>query len=180
MNAEESLKICSIIKVAYPNSCKDFSKDDVKNMVALWTMQFADIPYNYVSIALNTFISTNTSGFPPTIAQIKEIIYDQSTPNKLNDIDAWLLVRKACRNSLYHSDEEYAKLPPIVQKVVGSASVLRQYAMCESREMQFIETQFKKDYKTAVQRERENACLPLNIKKAIGVSDTLRLEGDKK
>lgn len=47
-----------------------------------------------------------------------------NTPKQLNELEAWSLVEKAIRNSIYNSQEEFSKLPPLVQKAVGSPNVL--------------------------------------------------------
>lgn len=180
MNIEEATKICTIIKVAFPNSYKDFGKDDAKFMVQLWQMQFDDIPYNHVWMALNRYISSNQSGFPPTIAQIKDIIYKQYAPKQMNEVEAWQTVLEACRRTLDNDGINYfEKLPPIIQRVLVDEKGLRKI-MVYKYDRDAIEKQFKKDYLEAVQIEKENACLPSVIKKAIGLNDKLQIDEKKK
>lgn len=56
------------------------------------------------------------------------LVRELNTPKQLNELEAWSLVEKAIRNSIYNSQEEFSKLPPLVQKAVGSPNVLRLWA----------------------------------------------------
>lgn len=72
MTREETIKVLSILKVAYPNAYRGMTKQEGLAVVALWSMQFADTPSEVVTMALHKLISKNT--FAPTIAEIKEKI----------------------------------------------------------------------------------------------------------
>lgn len=74
MTKEEAIKILSILKAAYPNSYKGITKDEANGIIGIWAVQFIDIPYDIVSIAVQKAISTNT--FPPTISEVKEKIHN--------------------------------------------------------------------------------------------------------
>lgn len=69
MTREETIKLLSILKAAYPNSYKGMTKEEANGTIAVWSMQFANIPANIVLIALNKLIST--SPFPPAISDVK-------------------------------------------------------------------------------------------------------------
>lgn len=102
MTRDETVKVLSILKVAYPNFYKGLSKQEASAVVNLWSMQFKNIPYDIVVIAVNKIIATNT--FPPAIAEIKaklKNIYaeavtgimdyriDEKTKDKLRRIEAY-------------------------------------------------------------------------------------------
>lgn len=70
MTREETIKVLAILKAAYPNSYKNMSKEEASGTVAIWTMQFAEIPVELVMIAVNKLIST--SPFPPAICEVKK------------------------------------------------------------------------------------------------------------
>lgn len=72
MTREEAVKILSVLKAAYPNSYRGMTKDEANGTIGVWAVQFCDIPYPVVSIAVNKLISTNT--FPPSINEVKEKI----------------------------------------------------------------------------------------------------------
>lgn len=72
MTREEAIKMLSILKAAYPNSYKGMTKDEANGTINIWAMQFSNMPFNIVAIAVNKLISTNT--FPPSINEVKEKI----------------------------------------------------------------------------------------------------------
>lgn len=72
MNVIESKKILAVIKSAFPNSFKGMTVEGVSATANMWTMQFADIPYEVVSIAVKKIIKDNK--FPPSIEEVKEKI----------------------------------------------------------------------------------------------------------
>lgn len=72
MTRDETIKMLAILKAAYPNSYKEMTKDEANGMIAVWTMQFANMPADIVLMALNKLIST--SQFPPAISEVKKKI----------------------------------------------------------------------------------------------------------
>lgn len=72
MTREETVKILSILKAAYPNSYKGMTREEGNGVISVWASQFAHIPAEIVVIAINKLISTST--FPPAIAEVKEKI----------------------------------------------------------------------------------------------------------
>ena len=72
MTRQEAIKILSVLKAAYPNSYRGLTKEEANGTVNIWAIQFGNIPYDVVSIAVNKLISVNT--FPPSIAEVKEKI----------------------------------------------------------------------------------------------------------
>ena len=72
MTRDETIKVLAILKAAYPNSYKAMTKEEAKGMIAVWTMQFADMPADIVLMAVNKLISTNQ--FPPAISEVKKKI----------------------------------------------------------------------------------------------------------
>lgn len=72
MTRDETIKMLAILKAAYPNSYKGMTKDEANGMIAVWTMQFVDMPADIVLMALNKLIST--SQFPPAISEVKKKI----------------------------------------------------------------------------------------------------------
>ena len=69
MTREDTIKVLSILRVAYPNFYKGLSKQEANAVIDMWAMQFIDIPCDIVCIAINKLISTNK--FPPSIAEVK-------------------------------------------------------------------------------------------------------------
>lgn len=72
MTKKEALQILAVLKAAYPSSYSNITKEEASGTVAVWAMQFADMPVEIVMMAIHKAIATNK--FPPTVAEVKEKI----------------------------------------------------------------------------------------------------------
>ena len=57
------------IRAAYPNYYKN--QAEIDDAINLWAEMLADDKAEYIAKAVKEFIKTDTSGFPPTIGQIR-------------------------------------------------------------------------------------------------------------
>ena len=69
MNKAEVMAIMAAIRAAYPNYYKSLAEID--DAINLWAEMLADDKAEYIAKAVKEFIKTDTSGFPPTIGQIR-------------------------------------------------------------------------------------------------------------
>lgn len=121
-----------------------------------WLEDLAPYSYEDVKKACAVYRDNERSAFAPSTSQIIGLIKDCSAET-MTAIEAWGLVRKAIRNS-YYAEEEFAKLNPVIQRAVGSPSLLRDYGYLESTEIeQCIQPRFFRAYEAAV---KENALKP--------------------
>lgn len=154
MTAKEFGFLADAIKTYFP-------RDNVlptENAMRLWYSELKDIPYQLAHTALRKYVSTNK--FAPTIADIREQVAELNNQNEeeLNETAAWSLVLKAIRRSTYYSDEEFAKLPPVVQRTVSSPRQLREWATLEDvdgKTLTVIQSNFQRTFRVEQQRERE-------------------------
>lgn len=142
MTKEEFLIISRAIRAVYPNMLADDGAKDV------WFSMLSDLPYTQVSLALQTHMMT--SKYPPTIADLRVNHAEQQ--RGLTDLEAWAMVRKAIKNGTYGAEEEFDRLPEMVQKAVGAASNIRQWAQSDSGMLETIEAHFLKSFR--IQRDR--------------------------
>lgn len=70
MTKEETLQLLAVLKAAYPASYSNMTKREANGTVAVWYMQFADVPADVVLMAVQKLISTNK--FPPAISEVKD------------------------------------------------------------------------------------------------------------
>lgn len=169
MDRTQTILILSVLKAAYPHAFKDVSKADGEAMVNLWTMMFAGESYEEVNAAVGALISTRTVGYSPTIGEVKEQIHRLHHHADIDDAGAWALVSKACRNSSYHSQEEFAKLPPEVQQAVGSPEQLRQWAGMDAETVEsVIASNFKRSFRVQKERAAQVEKLPPQIREMLG------------
>lgn len=165
MTEKEIRMILGVMKVAYPNSFRDMQEGDRNALVKLWYRQFAEADYKTVSMAVDSIIATDPSGFMPTIGRVKQEMTKLTQPELLTEQEAWLLVEKACRNSNYNSKEEYDKLPPEVQRLVGSPGQLREWAMMEADQLKtVVASNFMRSYRVRSKNDRDYLALPQEVR----------------
>ena len=87
-------------------------------------------------------------------------------------------VASALRNGLYGSKEEFEKLPPDIQRIVGSSNMLREWAMMDTETVQsVVASNFQRDYLVRAKRKAEIEALPSDIKQIVGsLSNQFSLE----
>lgn len=163
MTREETVKIIRIMVDSYPN----YKPNNLSEAVDVWQMMLSEYTYEQISVALKAYILSDTSGFAPSIGQLVGKIQSITEPQELNEMEAWALVYKAICNSTYNSIEEFAKLPPVVQKAVGLPSNLREWAMTENLNHEVVSSNFMRVYKSVVSREKEIAKMPIDVKNFI-------------
>ena len=136
----------------------------------IWASAFADYQYKVVECAVKSFILNDTKGFAPVIGEVNDIIHKAKEKNRLNELEAWGMVRKAISNSIYHSKEEFDKLPDVVQKAMGSADNLKEWAVMDTNTVDsVIQSNFLRNYRAAVKRAEYMDRMPLEVKKQMGL-----------
>lgn len=177
MTRQETGIIMDILRAAYPRYYSGLPQTELKNAVNLWCEMF-DEDITLVAAAVKAFISTDKKGFPPHIGAIKEKIREITRTEEMTEAEAWNLVSTALRNGIYGSKEEFYKLPPIVQKIVGNHNQLREWAAMDSETVQtVIASNFQRSYRVRAQKQREYDSLPSDVKQiAEPISEKFALE----
>ena len=174
MTEAETLKVLAVLKVAYPAMDSRLSDEEYDAMVNLWAEMFIDEPYEVVGAAVKAFIATDEQGFPPSIGKIKAQIRKLSfTPDQLTEAEAINLILQATRNSTYNCGEEFKKLPPMLQKLVGSPMQLREWAVSDSQTINtVVASNLQRSYRVLQERQRELDALPESIKQHMRLAAT--------
>lgn len=164
MTVNDARKIIAVMLVSYPN----FKPIDTELMATTWADMLNEYSYEQVSVALKCYITTDTSGFAPSIGQLIDKLKTVEQPQELNELQAWGLVRKAINNSGYHSEEEFAKLPPLVQKAVGTPGQLKQWGLSDIESIETVaQSNFMRTYRAVAKREDEVSRMPKEIRQLI-------------
>lgn len=164
MTRDETIKLLMVIQSAYPN----FKPPDKTVAVDTWYTMLRDMDYNVVQMGLRAYITSDTSGFAPSIGQLINTIYLTQNPQELNEMEAWVLVSKALRNGTYGAVEEFNNLPLLVQKAVGSPDNLRNWALTDSKSIEnVVQSNFMRTYRTVVNRAKEYQKMPKDIQALI-------------
>jgi len=148
----------------YPN----YKPNNLSETVDVWQMMLDEYSYNQVSIALKAYVTSDTSGFAPSVGEIVAKIKLVSQPQELDGMAAWGLVSKALRNGTYGAVEEFNKLPPLVRQAVGIPDNLKNWATSDYQTIEtVIQSNFLRTYETVVKRANEINRMPDNIKSLI-------------
>lgn len=164
MTREETVKIIRIMCDSYPN----YKPNNISETVDVWCMMLEDYNYNQISVALKAYVTSDTSGFAPSIGELIAKIQMISQPQELNEMEAWSLVSKALRNGTYGAVEEFSRLPPTVQEAVGNPDNLRNWATSDYKAIEtVIQSNFIKTYRSVTSRAEEIKRVPAEIQKLI-------------
>lgn len=142
----------------YPN----YKPNNLSETVDVWQMMLDEYSYNQVSIALKAYVTSDTSGFAPSVGEIVAKIQLISQPQELDGMTAWGLVSKALRNGTYGAVEEFNKLPPLVRQAVGMPDNLKNWATSDYQTIEtVIQSNFLRTYETVVKRANEINRMPV-------------------
>lgn len=165
MNLVETAKLMAVLETAYPMFYAKKTQQEREDAIRLWAEMFADEPGEVVAMAVKALIKSRVSTFPPGIGEIAEKIRQITQPEEMTELEAWSLVRKAVGNSNYNSGEEFAKLPPVLQRLVGAPSQLREWAAMDSETLNsVVASNFQRSYKVRAKNERDYLALPSSVK----------------
>ena len=115
---------------------------------------FKDDNANLVNLAVKELI--NSFQYPPTVADIKNKMY-QLTSEEKTPAELWDELAKALRDSIYHSEQQFAKLSPEVKAFVRTPAQLKEMAMMDSDTVHSVtKGQFLKQIETIKKRNKED------------------------
>ena len=184
MTVQETGRVMDVLESAYPRYYAGIDKQRQERAVIMWASAFSRDDVRLVVAAVRSFIEMDEKGFPPVPGQIKAKMRLIAGHGELSDTGAWNMVRNAIRNSGHESREEFEKLPPPLQKLVGNASQLREWALMDSETLNsVVSSNFLKAYRAWSEREREYNALPPDVREVVTQSAAARarpeLPGEK-
>ena len=162
MTRDEVKEIIMIMTYTYPN----YKPADITATVDTWTAILSSYQFEHIRAALHSYILSDTKGFAPTPGQLIDKIPVKSFD--MTEMEAWGMVNRALSNSSYHAKEEFDKLPLVVQKTLGRFEVLQEWAGMEIDTVQsVIQSNFIRNYRTVLQREKERNKLPTRLREIL-------------
>lgn len=161
MTRDEFKILVKAMKAVY--SSENFIAD--KDAFDVWYGLLKDLSYEQANLAIQKYMATEK--FPLTIADIRTKATEIIAPaeESMSELQAWALVQRAIKNSGYHSEEEFEKLPEACKIAVGTPANLREWALMDSNQVATVEqSHFIRNYRAAVQRIKDDAKLPEKMK----------------
>ena len=172
MTREETIKVIGIITTAYPNFDKFRDEKHIRSMVAIWADMFSEDDAGLVALAVKEHIST--SKWPPSIAEIREIMTRIAHPDIIPPDEAWEVVSKyLATEGEYNHGDIYRALPRAIAEAVDSIGYGQLYAMHvayargHAAKAGLDRVAFMQAYEDKVERQRRQAMLPGSLRQKI-------------
>lgn len=159
MTREEVKQLLMTMKVTFPNFKIEDSQ--ITFTINAWYEILKDYEPKSILQAFKTYIATSNSAFAPSVSELIALTTKAEDLAELNPSEAWAMVRKAIGRSAYNAQEEFEKLPPTVQKAVGSHEQLHEWAIDSDYNDNVVMSLFQRNFKTVAEREKEIRKLPL-------------------
>lgn len=163
MTRSDAAKLMGIIVLAYPNYDKFKDENQVKATVDLWATMFSEDDAGIVGLAVKKHIATNK--WPPSVAELRELMLEMTAPDLIAPDQAWLAVSDFIK---LHGEHLYGEprdsLPPLIARAVESIGYHNLYEMnCGSyrgSKPGMARTAFMNLYEQLYERERNRAMTP--------------------
>lgn len=172
MTRNDVKKLFGAMNALYPN----FHPEDLACALDTWAAVLSDADAQSIMSALYIYARTDTTGFAPSIGALMNA--KQSITDNAGALAAWAQVSRAIRNGVYNAVEEFEKLPPVAQKAIGAASMLRTWALDENYNELVVQSHFIKAYNEIYEREKTAAMIPQRLRDMIEKGDN-NAKGDK-
>ena len=170
MTKADAAKLVAIVITAYPNYDKFKDEAAVTATVSLWATMFQSDDGKIVALALNKHIAT--SKWPPSVAEIREIMLEMQHPELIPPDTAWQAV-----SDLLYSVGEYnygdinRQLPPLIARAVESIGWTNLWEMHRGcyvgGKPGMDRVAFIQQYGPMYEREKQRAMTPAAITAAI-------------
>lgn len=158
MTKQEFFVLTNEMKAVYAG--QKFIPDKVS--MEVWYKLLCDIPFDLAEKAVVKYMQTEK--FPPTPADIRSLAEEINRGSEMGEAEAWAMVYKAICRSNYESEEQFDKLPPMIQKAVGSARQLRTWAADSDFNSSVESSNFKRAYREVLDAEKRNASVSDRLK----------------
>lgn len=177
MTRDETKELLMTIRAVYPNF--NVKPEEMTATINAWHLMLGEYPADAVNGALQIYVKTNNTGFAPSVSQLISSIHAPKQIEQLSEGEAWYLVKQAIRDSAYHARERFDALPPLVQRAVGGASMLHQWGMTDSDEVNtVIMSNFQRSYRALLEKQAFSEKVPPALSDLVkGLAD--KCSGDR-
>lgn len=166
MTRADAAKLVAIIVTAYPNFDKFKDAQAIASTVDLWATMFSDDDGRVIGLAVKKHIAT--SKWPPSVAEIREIMLEIQRPDLVPPDQAWAAVSDYMHTKGDHSGDglQYA-LPPLVARAVEVIGYHNLYEMSRGTygdsKPGMDRVAFLQQYTAMYDRERARAMTPAEV-----------------
>ena len=166
MTKKETIGLFGILIAAYPNFDKFKDDSQVEGMVNMWASLFVDDDSTIVGLAVRKHIMT--SKWPPSIAEIREIMADITHPDLIPPDQAWAAVSDLLYTAGEHDHENMRRnLPPLIAQTVEAIGWRTLYQLHRGsyggNKDGMDRVAFMDLYRPAYERARQDACCSASL-----------------
>ena len=166
MKKSETVDCITYLSAAYPGAYKRFTEQKFETLIAVWYNTFSEYPVEMVMVGIQGYISTDTSGFPPSPGQVMKIIHNLTRQQEMTSMEAWSLVKKAVNSARDKYEEVFDNLPPLIKKVIGGHHQLMSWGNVREEEFEtVIQSNFMRAYEAEKKRQNQIEMIPERIRK---------------
>lgn len=174
MELVDTKKVLAYIAAAFPRYYANVTRASADRQALVWNDAFADYSVDAVMTGVKSYISVDSSGFPPSPGQIIEHIHFVGNPRDHSGTEAWALVRKAVNVPWDQYEASFATLPRAAQIAVGSPESLKELAQMDSQRFETVaQSNFLRMYEAAKIRDNKEQRVP---NAALAVRERLQKE----
>lgn len=138
MELAETKKVLAYIACVFPRYYANVTKTSADKQAIVWTDLLKDYSVDAVMTGVRSYISVDSSGFPPSPGQIIEHIHFVGNPRDHSGTEAWALVRKAVNVPWDQFEASFATLPRAAQIAVGSPESLKELAQMDTQRFETV------------------------------------------
>lgn len=182
MTRAEAAKLVLLVVTSYPNYDKFKDDQAVIDTTELWAMMFESDPGAVVGMALKKHIAT--SKWPPSVAELRELMLEIQHPELISPERAWLAVSDLLYTQGEHNHGDlHSQLPPMVARAVESIGWGNLWEMhrsyCRGGKPGMDRVAFMQQYTPMYEREKQRAMTPAMLteqidKAAASIADNSR------
>jgi hypothetical protein len=170
MTLLETVDFLGLVNAYYPT----WNPSVGREMIAkAWHADLQSYSVDEINTAFSIYRSQGNQ-FPPAQPGVLTSLVVDAVSEELSELEAWNLVAKACRNGIYHAEEEFAKLPEEVQKAVGTPGQLTEWATAPPDQSTIKQSNFLRSYRGVMERKRKDAKIPKDVRSRL---EKIRNEG---
>ena len=174
MELPETKKVLAYIACVFPRYYANVTKTSADKQAIVWTDLLKDYSEGAVMTGVKSYISVDSSGFPPSPGQIIEHIHFVGNPRDHSGTEAWALVRKAVNVPWDQFEASFATLPRAAQIAVGSPESLKELAQMDTQRFETVaQSNFLRMYEAAKIRDNKEQRVP---NAALAVRERLQKE----
>ena len=166
MTVTEVASLLEYIHACYPDRWKNVNE---RNMLKAWADQFEGCDPDLVQAAVKAYVATDGEGHVPGPGQIKAQMVKLQSLDMPTAAEVWNHIRKAISNSGYHSAEEFEKLTPVEQRLVGSPRQLFDWGQEDIDKLDtVVASNIQRAYRAEQERQSYVMALPQAVTERLG------------